>query len=553
MEDFLALYFTDSYKVGHNKMTPIGTLFMYSNETPRSGKHSNVNNNGKIVSFGQQMLWMKIQEIWQKGFFDRPESDIDQFATDMKAHLMMEEDFDVTHMKELHRLGYLPLSVKSMVEGTLLPYGVPMMTFKNSQPMHGTIVHWITNFLETILSTESWQAPTSATTGRAFIKLGTEWAMKTDPENLWFVDYQFHDFSMRGMGGVSSVVNSGLGFATASRGSDVLPVIPASRKYYGVKLDEMPINSVVATEHSIMCSLTGFYLVNGNGKWEKAGEFELETFRHLLRLFPSGILSIVSDTWDLWEVITVMLKELKGEIMARDGKVVIRPDSGNPVDIVCGTNKEISSEISLSDMEPSFLRKVQEGKGVVELLWDIFGGDESSTGYKRLDSHIGCIYGDSINFQRATDIFTRLEAKGFASTNVVLGVGSYSLQMVTRDTHGFAVKATAIGVERNYDAMMRAKNVEGSVYTSSVETIPIFKDPITDDGTKKSAKGFLQVLKDENGVYYLNNNCTAEEEATGELQVIFEDGKFFNTTTFEEIRGRIKEDLQLELNELAVA
>lgn len=545
MEDFLALYFTDSYKVGHAKMSPEGTVLMYSNMTPRSGKYSNVPNDGKMVSFGQQMLWMKIKEIWDKGFFDKPESDIDQFAADMKAHLMMEEDFDVSHMKALHKLGYLPLKVKSLKEGTLIPYGVPMMTFVNTKPLDGTITHWITNYLETLLSTEGWQASTSATTAREFIKLGTKWAKKTDPDNLWIVDYQFHDFSMRGMGGISATVNSGLGFATASRGSDVLPVIPAARKYYGEPMDEVCINSVVATEHSVS-SANIFY---NSDKLPESTEDkrylgELELYRRFLELHPSGILSMVSDTFDLWGVITRILPELKDEIMGREGKLVIRPDSGNPVDIICGHNGP--DNVFKDSGSPTM-------KGVIELLWDIFGGTTNEQGYKVLDPHIGAIYGDSINYQRATEIFERLEAKGFASTNIVLGIGSYTMQYVTRDTHSSAVKATAIEVEMNYDSMVRAQTNEGSIYTSSLAKIPIFKDPITDDGTKKSAKGFLQVLKDENDEYYLNNNCSELEEETGELQVIFEDGEFYNTTTLEEIRARIKDGINAEIGSLEVA
>tara|TARA_R110000772_G_scaffold37941_3_gene89820 strand:- start:2096 stop:3235 length:1140 start_codon:yes stop_codon:yes gene_type:complete len=375
---------------------------------------------------------------------------------------------------------------------------------------------------------------------------------------------------MRGMGGKSAIINSGLGFAMGSRGSDTLPVIPATREFYDYPLDSVPVNSVIASEHAIMCSLTGFFLKKKDGSWENVGELEIETFRYLLKTFPTGILSLVSDTWDLWRVITEYCRVLKDEIMARDGKLVIRPDSGDPVDIICGINSITNTNMidnsedgvyiingtkyewsasawselleeygeycwekfhdimadpkEFCDWSGNVLKEVAGGnapeqKGVIELLWDIFGGDVSTTGYKRLDSHIGAIYGDSINLARAVSMYTRLEAKGFASTNIVLGIGSYTLQMVTRDTHGFAQKATYIELGEDCG-------------------VEIFKDPITDDGTKKSAKGLLRVdLVD--GQYILKDQCTKEEESGGMLQIIYENGIFYNETTFEEIRERL--------------
>jgi nicotinamide phosphoribosyltransferase len=259
-----------------------------------------------------------------------------------------------------------------------------------------------------------------------------------------------------------------------------------------------------------MCSLTGFFMQNAQGDWTKVGEFEYEMFVYLLKKFPSGILSLVMDTFDLWRAITEYCVKAKDLIMSRDGKLVIRPDSGDPVDILCGKYPTFGDGFTCED------------KGVIELLWDIFGGTVSSTGYKVLDSHIGAIYGDSINYDRAQRIFERLANKGFASTNVVLGIGSYSLQHVTRDTHGSAQKAT-------YIEILQGDKPVG---------IEIFKDPITDGGTKKSAKGLLQVYE-EDGVIKLKDQCSWEEEGQGLLQVIFEDGKFYNLTTLTRIREKL--------------
>lgn len=514
MYNFLSVYWTDVYKTGHKDMLPVGSRLMYSNLTPRSGKHSNAPEVKGVVWIGAQKTWREIEEDWRINFFSRPESEIDQFGQDMTRMLMLDEPFDVSHIKALHRLGYLPLRVKSLPEGSFVPYKVPVMTIVNTELVSQTVADWLVNYIETILSAESWQTPTSATLGLAFRRLGNKWLQKTDPENMWLLDYQFHDFSMRGMGGRSAIINSGLGFAATSRGSDTLPVIPAARKYYDEPLDEVVINSVIASEHAIMCTLTGFYMNNGKGEWDKVGDFEYEAFVHLIKRYPKGILSLVMDTWDLWRAILDYCKRAKDLIMARDGKLVIRPDSGDPVDIMCGCFPSVVKDGEFT----------HETKGVVELLWDIFGGEMTSTGYKRLDSHIGCIYGDSINLQRAEAIFNRLECKGFASSNVVLGVGSYSLQFVTRDTHGFAQKATYVEVDS----------------PDGVVGIEIFKDPITDGGVKKSAKGLLRVDKVDDTLQ-LTDQCTWEEEAGGELQVVFENGEFYNKTTFKQIRERVNQ------------
>lgn len=507
--NFLEIYWTDVYKTGHQPMLPVGSTLMYSNNTPRSGKHSNCPNDGKVVQFGQQKLVRQMYHDWNNNFFNRPIQEIDKFGEDMTIMLGLSQPYDVTHFKELHKLGYLPVRIKAIEEGTLTPYRIPSFTIVNTKPINGYVADWIVNYLETILSAEFWQAQTSATFVHSLRKLGKKWIMKTNPETIGFLDFQFHDFSMRGMGGKSAIVNSGLGFATGSRGSDTLPVIPAARMYY----DEVEpcINSVIASEHAIMCSLTGFFMQNAQGDWTKVGEFEYEMFVYLLKKFPSGILSLVMDTFDLWRAITEYCVKAKDLIMSRDGKLVIRPDSGDPVDILCGEKWD-------AIRNPYDENYHAKDKGVIELLWDVFGGTISSTGYKVLDSHIGAIYGDSINYDRAQRIFERLEAKDFASTNVVLGIGSYSLQHVTRDTHGSAQKATYIEIGET--------------------GIEIFKDPITDDGVKKSAKGLLMVYE-EDGEILLKDQCTWEEESQGLLQIIFEDGKFYNETTLTRIREKL--------------
>lgn len=567
---------TDGYKTGHHKMYPQGTTLVYSNFTPRSAKHAPKGvSKDYIISFGQQMVMKQIHEMFDKHFFCREE--VDKLGNDLSIQepdslktvkyrvcdeikkeysLYLGTDYDISHIEALWDLGYLPIRVKSLPEGTRVPIGVPVLTIYNTLPEF----YWLTNFLETLISNLLWKPMTSATIAYNYKKNLMSWAEKTDKENLGFVEFQGHDFSMRGMDSIDATISSGLGHATSFLGSDSLPVIHGARKYYGET--EGVVHSVNATEHSVMCAGTK--------------EDEISTFRYLMKQFPTGILSIVSDTWDLWKVITEYLPELKEEILARDGKIVIRPDSGDPVDIICGNQKfyklhskikngyettvitnyyntekiyfdgdnyykvESLGSVGFKQVKYKFWQinlDKPEKRGVIELLWDLFGGTINSQGYKVLDPHIGAIYGDSITLKRADEICKRLEAKGFASTNIVLGIGSFTYQYNTRDTFGFAMKATYVEVEEEF--LATPESVEWGIRTVGRE---IFKNPITDDGTKKSAKGLLRVMQEfETDEYYLQDQVTWEDESKGYLQTIFEDGKFYNEVTLTEIRKRLNE------------
>lgn len=484
------LFLTDGYKCGHHMQYPKGTTLVYSNFTPRSNKYA-PKGCDQLVSFGQQMVVKQIHEAFDKDFFSKPK---DEVCGEMKRELSiyLNTDYDVSHFEALHDLGYLPIVVKTIEEGSLVPMRVPVLTIYNTHPDF----FWVTNYLETIISNLLWKPMTSATIAHTYRKALTSWQEKTDAERAWFIDWQGHDFSMRGLDSIDATISSGLGHLTSFSGSDSLPAIFGARKFYGET--GFVAGSVNATEHSVMCA--------------GSKEDEVGTFRNLMETYPTGILSIVSDTWDLWKVCTEHIVTLKEEILARDGKVVIRPDSGDPVDIICG---DITIAVENGGIE------TPASKGVIELLWDVFGGTINEQGYKVLDSHIGAIYGDSITIDRANEICRRLEAKGFASTNIVLGVGSFTYQFNTRDTFGFAMKATYVEVNG--------------------EAREIFKDPITDDGIKKSAKGLLSVFQNEyDGAYQLHDQCDWKKEASGELQTIYKDGEFFNQTTLTKIRAKLK-------------
>jgi nicotinamide phosphoribosyltransferase len=510
------LLLTDGYKTGHHQQYPKGTTLVYSNFTPRSNKYA-PKGCDKVVSFGQQMVMKQIHDMFQNYFFKRPKEEvISEIKQEMSWYLGTE--YDVSHFEKLHDLGYLPIHVKGIEEGTLVPIKVPVLTIYNTEPEF----YWVTNYLETIISNLLWKPMTSATIAYQYRKVLTQWMLKTDPERAWFIDWQGHDFSMRGMDSIAATISSGLGHATSFMGSDSLPVIHGARKFYGAQ--GPVVGSVNATEHSVMCA--------------GSKEDEIGTFRRLLETYPTGILSVVSDTWDLWKVCTEHVVTLKEEIMARDGKLVIRPDSGDPVDIICGLNSKPPIIIDSELLKSKDVHNEPKVKGVIELLWDVFGGTVNEQGYKVLDSHIGAIYGDSITIDRAEEICKRLEAKGFASTNIVLGVGSFTYQYNTRDTFGFAMKATYVEVTE-LDRLSNIPDKDGILGFKTVGR-EIFKDPITDDGTKKSATGLLSVFKDDNLVYRLHDHCDWDTESKGELQTIYKDGTLRNVVSFEEIRLRLK-------------
>lgn len=479
------LLLTDGYKVDHRRQYPDNTTLVYSNWTPRKSRIEGVD---EVVLFGLQYFIKKyILEDFETYFFKQPkEKVVAQYARRINNYLG-ENLVGTQHIAALHDLGYIPMVIKSLPEGSAVPMRVPMFTIYNTKPEF----FWLTNYFETLLSAIIWMPCTSATIAKQYRKILDKYATETSsvPE---FINWQGHDFSMRGMAGIESAVCSAAAHLLSFTGTDTIPAIDLLETYYNANSDsELIGGSVAATEHSVMCMGTT--------------EGELDTFKRLVcEVYPKGIVSIVSDTWDLWKVLTEYLPKLKNEIIARDGKVVIRPDSGDPVDIICGNPNG---------------KNDNERKGVIELLWDVFGGHTNTKGYKELIPQIGAIYGDSINLDRAVQICERLKAKGFASTNVVLGIGSYTYQFNTRDTFGFAMKATY-----------------GEVNGVGRE---IFKDPVTDDGTKKSAKGLMKIVR-ENGTYKLIDRVTWDEERTGELKEIFRDGKLLVDQSLSDIRKRLQ-------------
>lgn len=544
-----AMLLCDFYKVGHLFQYPKGTKRVYANWTPRKSRIDGVN---FMVQFGlQRFIVRMLMDFFKENFFDRPEAEImAEYERVMKYTLGGLPSYD--HIRALHQLGYLPIEIKALPEGTLVPMRVPCITVVNTKDEF----YWLTNWVETLMSCEIWKMCTNATIAMLYRVILDHYAELTGvPAD--FVQWQGHDFSFRGMDGWDSAQRSGMSHLLSFTGTDTIPSICGIEYYYGANIEEELVGgSVAATEHSVMCA---------GGKVT-----ELGTFRRLLtEVYPKGILSVVSDTWNLWDVVTKYVVELKEVILAREGKLVIRPDSGDPVRIIGGyVYKPVDRVEDLVNedyvnyeylvvagrvLKPELVTNTDPGvtayrlqetklslpevKGVVECLWDVFGGSETEKGYRMLDPHIGVIYGDSITLERAKAICELLMRKRFAS-QVVLGIGSYTYQMNTRDTFGLAMKATYVEIEGEVDGVVKR------------EGFAIYKDPKTDDGMKKSNCGLLKVYCLDDGNLAVEDQVPWTEEEKSRLTRVFIDGEMTRAEEFKDIKSTLVEGMKRVKNQL---
>lgn len=567
---FPATLLCDFYKISHREQYPTGTEKIYATWTARTSRMKDVD---KVIFFGLQAFIKEyLVDYFNENFFKRPLQDVVAEYKRVLKYTLGKDEVDASHIEALHNLGYLPIKISAVHEGTLVPIRVPMFTIENTVPEF----FWVTNYLETLMSCMLWQPMTSATIALQYRQLLEKYARETNGD-VSGVPFQGHDFSMRGMSSLESAKASGAGHLLSFVGTDTIPSILYMENYYNANVaTELVGTSIPATEHSVQCCY--------------GQEDEIGTFKRLINeIYPTGIMSIVSDTWDLWKVLTEYLPKIKDDIMARDGKVVIRPDSGNPADIVCGTakieylTKDIlckhvnpNSYETVEDMLEDYIGNVRysgkledrpesvyinysnktyridlewrhcsydgywfmdvesvkehtltpEEKGVMQLLWETFGGEITEQGYKQLDPHIGCIYGDAITLERCKEICDRLKAKGFASTNMVYGIGSFTYQYNTRDTFGFALKTTyaVVNGEERF----------------------LFKNPITDNGVKKSQRGKVAVTYNkEEGIGYIDGLNAEQYNNTRNnlLRPVFEDGELFIDEDLQTIRERVQKHI----------
>lgn len=560
------LFATDFYKIGHINQYNKLTTMIFSNFTPRADKlfqHYVENAPRAVLVAGiQGVIQSFVMDLWNDGFFKQPKAKVvGQYKRLVDKSLNV--DLDVSHIEALHDLGYLPLEIRCLPEGTLCPIQVPIYTVYNT---HDDFA-WLTNYFESGLSAETWKVITNATTAFNYRLLFERYAEKTCDNNL-HVDFQGHDFAFRGLSGIYDGYGSSFGHILAFKGTDTVLAIQYAEDFYGAE-DTFVAGSIPASEHSVATTNIGAIIedqrkhrmTQAHVSLDDERYFAEKEFlnRYITEIYPAGFVSYVADSYDYWSVLTKIAPELKDKIMAREGRLVFRPDSGDPVKVVAGyiigqsfeTKEEaqlyyeqtcnfnnlpelvkVGGEyFEIQQWDPSRVCvgntpiPEHEAKGSVEVLWEIFGGEVNSKGYKVLDTHVGVIYGDSITLKRATDIFERLEAKGFSSSNIVFGIGSYTYNYNTRDTFGFACKAT------------------GSIING--EEILVSKEPKT-DVKKKSAKGFLSVVKDSDGDYRLVDGLSFEDifAPENELAVVFRDGDLKRFQNLEEVRDNVSVELK---------
>lgn len=557
---------TDFYKIGHINQYNALTTLIFSNFTPRADKlfqHYVENAPRAVLVAGVQgVIQSFIMDMWTEGFFNQPkEKVVSQYKRIVDKSLGI--NLDVTHIEALHDLGYLPLEIRCLPEGTLCPIQVPVYTIHNTEDRFA----WLTNYFESALSAETWKVITNATTAFNYRLLFERYAEKTCDNNL-HVDFQGHDFAFRGLSGIYDGYGSSFGHILSFKGTDTVLAIQYAEDFYDGE-ETFVAGSIPASEHSVATTNIGAIIAKMKEDEDLATlSLDDQRFfaemgflnRYITQIYPNGFASYVADSYDYWSVLTEIAPALKHQIMDREGRLVFRPDSGDPVKVVAGyivgesfdTKEEAqvyyeqSSKFNnlpelikvggeyfeIEQWDPSRVCisntaiPEHEAKGSVEVLWEIFGGEVNSKGYKVLDSHVGVIYGDSITLKRATQIFERLEAKGFASSNIVFGIGSYTYNYNTRDTFGFACKAT------------------GSIIDG--EEILVSKEPKT-DVKKKSAKGFLAVVKDPvNGHYCLEDGLSFADiqNPRNELAIVFKDGKLVRKQSLVEIRANVAEELK---------
>jgi nicotinamide phosphoribosyltransferase len=444
------LLHTDFYKINHGSQYPKGTTKVYSYLCARKGYGTEHN---KVLFFGLKYYIEKYLKVPTK-------EEVEEFIVLADSICPLDQDTK-DRVRSLVGLKELPIRIKALPEFVSYPVGTPLVSVTNTHPDY----FWLPNYIEGLLL-KLWYPCSVATLSNRYKEISDKYAEQTC-DNDSHVLYQVHDFGYRGCSSEESAAIAGAAFLINYKGSDNIIAAKLLNDYYPIR--HSSASSVPATEHSVMCS--------------SGPEGELETFERMLDLYPTGIVSVVSDTYDYWNVIDNVLPALKDRILERDGKFVVRPDSGDPEEIIPHT---------------------------IDKLGNLFGYTTNSKGYKELNPKIGLIYGDAIYIERFERILHRLEELGWASSNLVVGVGGIMLQNHSRDDYGFAMKASYIEVNG--------------------EPRNIFKCPKTDT-KKKSHKGMLAVTVD-----YIDNKLvinTIEEcdrilENSGMMKVVYEgviDGK----------------------------
>lgn len=476
----------DFYKAVHAEMLPAGITKSVSYFTPRM---SRIKRWDKVVMFGLQgFIKTYLVDYFNNEFFNKPFDEvIAEYKRIMDASLG-KDAYKIEKIEKLHKLGYLPIEIMALPEGTLVPMHVPMFGITNTHPDFA----WLPQSLESLISAESWHPMLAATVGYTYREIVNKYYGLTCDDNISRAR-ALGAFDFRGEECTESAIKAGAGWCLSFLNTATVPTIPYLEEMYNCDCTKEPVAfGSPSTEHSVMCSN---YAVDGD---------EITLLRRLLtKIYPNTSFSAVLDSYDYWNIIDNVLPQLKPEIMAHNGCMLMRGDSGDCVDVVTKT---------------------------VFKLWEHFGGTINSKGYKVLDPHVKAIYGDSITVQRCEEVYKILMENGFACSNVALGVGSFSFQCIeedgilkpfTRDTFSSCIKATYCEID-------------------GVPT-PIFKNP-KEGGFKKSQKGCCRVyVNDRNEINFEDGLdwITASKDETNLLQPIFIDGKMVREQSLVEIRSTL--------------
>lgn len=467
------LLLADAYKYSHYKLYAPGTSKIYSYLESRGGMFN------QTVFYGLQYF---LKEYLEGKAFTK--ENVDEAEDTLNGVFGRTGIFNRTIFDYLlkQHSGYLPVKIKAVPEGSVIPVKNVLMTIENTDPA----CFWLTNFLETLLM-QVWYPSTVATLSREIRKTVEQYFDKTaDDQARPAIDFVLNDFGFRG---VSSTESAGLGGSAHLlnfRGSDTVWASAFAKKYYDAK--QVYGMSVPATEHSIMT------LMGSSG--------ERDVFEHVLNAYPEGIISCVSDSYNIFNAVENLWgDELKDKILKRNGTLVIRPDSGDPV---------------------------QTLTKVFSILFEKFGFTVNQKGFRVLPPQVRVIQGDGIDYDSIHQIYQALANKGISAENLVLGMGGALLQKINRDTQKFAMKcsyAIVNGKEVNVHKNPIEMNEHGEITKSF----------------KASKSGRLKLVESANGFK------TIDERERGQdiLETVFENGEIKRSHSFEEVRDRAK------LNQLA--
>ncbi|KAK3600703.1 hypothetical protein CHS0354_011383 [Potamilus streckersoni] len=455
------LLITDSYKVTHHFQYPENTTVVYSYFESRGGKFPST------VFFGLQYIlkrWLIGPVVTKEKIQEAKELYSLHFGNDY----FNEEGWN--YILEHHK-GYLPLRIKSVAEGSLVPFKNVLFTVENTDPK----CFWLTNYFETLL-VQVWYPMTVATNSRYQKEIIAKYLDET-ADNMDGLPFKLHDFGFRGSSSVESAGIGGCAHLVNFMGTDTIAGISTARRYYGCQMAGF---SIPAAEHSTITT------------WGKDGEYE--AFKNMLTKFPKGLVACVSDSYNIWNACEkVWGEQLKDIIEARDGTLVVRPDSGDPPEVVVK---------------------------VLDILGKKFGTKINSKGFKMLPPFLRIIQGDGISYETLDTILTNMKKNGWSADNVAFGSGGALLQRLDRDTQKCAFKCSY--------ALINGKEVN------------VFKQPITDPG-KKSKKGRLN-LELQDGEYVTMTEGTGDPKKDL-LITVFENGKLLRDYTFDEVRSNAEIDL----------